>query len=793
MSKVLLRLVGAVAGLVMIAVAGGYLWLKSSAPALNGDVSVHGLAAETAIVRDEYGVPHIFAETVEDAYAALGFVHAQDRLVQMEFLRWVAQGRLAEKVGAGGIETDKLSRTLNLRRIGELSRAQADENTVKAFQKYADGVNAFIDSHTGAWPLEFVLLGETPEHWSAEDAFSLSGLILFSMPDWQDELVNARFANQLSPEQMADFFPPYPDDAPVTYSSSVAPQKEARKRETSTPGQHAGWPFVRGGFASNTWAVAGSRTKSGLPILASDPHGAFTAPIDYYLSRIEGPDFSFRGVGSPGFPAYILGHNKSIAWGLTDLGADITDLYLERTIDENLYEGPDGPAPFTIREEIIKVKGGNDIMLKVRETRHGPVISDVHRDAAAYAAAAGPNHLIALQMEASSAGVAFPSVMLQVNNARNWDEFLAALEGYDFQHNFSYADRDGNIGMVSAARLPEKNGDGMLTPREGWIAGNDWTRIKPVASVLYEKNPVQGFIANANNRLTQEGSSYEASTSPSPPYRITRIAELLSAGSDFDASSMKAVQNDVLSLAARQLLPLMTRIESRNENAQSAITMLRDWDGKMAPQRAEPLIYAAWLRELTRLVLADELGPLFDSWNEPREHSLALILDGRPQWCNDVTTPVNESCDEILNAALESALEQLKASYGDNMRKWRYGDAHDARFTHQIFNALPLLSSISQAHAPVGGDDRTINAAAVSYDEESLLQSTFGARYRQIIDLAAPENSQFMIAPGLSGNIFSPYYKNLVHKWAQGEYITLDGDQRAVGARGVGVINLKPE
>ncbi|MCA8895332.1 MAG: penicillin acylase family protein, partial [Amphiplicatus sp.] len=511
MLKLVLRLAAGLVGLLVVALIAGVFWLRSSAPSLSGEYGVEGLSAKTSIVRDEYGVPHIFAENVEDAYTALGFVHAQDRLVQMEFLRWVAQGRLAEKVGASGVDTDKLSKTLNLKKIGELSLARADAETVRAFQKYANGVNAYIDSHKGAWPLEFVLLGETPEKWSAADVFSLSGLILFAMPDWQDELVHADFSRQLSAEQMDEFFPLYPENAPVTYSASVAPSKEARSANPAGESRHAGWPFAKGGFASNTWVVAGSRTKSGLPILASDPHGGFTAPIDYYLSRIEGPGFSFRGVGSPGFPAYMMGHNSKIAWGLTDLGADVADLFLERTIDADTYEGPDGPLPFTVREEVIKVKGGEDITLKVRETRHGPVISDVHKGAADYAATVGPEYAVALSMEASKRGVNFSSAMFHVNKAQNWNEFVAALEGYDFQQNFSFADREGNIGMVSAARLPEKDGSETHMPREGWLADNDWKEVKSVATILHEENPAQGFIANANNRLTPYGSSYEAS------------------------------------------------------------------------------------------------------------------------------------------------------------------------------------------------------------------------------------------------------------------------------------------
>ena len=793
MSKIAARVAVGLAVTTAVLVAGAFFWLKSSAPSLNGKLVVAGLSDNVSIVRDEYGVPHIFAETQGDAYTALGFAHAQDRLVQMEFLRWVAQGRLAAKVGAGGIETDKLSRTLNLKKIGEISHARADAETIRSLQQYADGVNAYIASHKGAWPLEFVMLGAQPEPWTVSDIFSLSGLILFALPDWQDELVRAKFSSRLSPDQMQDFFPPYPENAPVTYSASVSPPTAPEDASRTNAIRHAGWPFVKGGFASNTWAVHGSHTKSGLPLLASDPHGGFTAPIDYYLARISGPGFSMRGVGSPGFPAFLSGHNDRIAWGLTDIGADVTDLFLERGLDAQTYEGPSGPLPFKTRTEVIKVKGGEDVVLAVRETRHGPVISDVHQGAKEYADGFGKDYAVSLSAEAFTRGVSFTAAMMQANKAQNWEQFITAMKDYDFQHNFSYADRNGNIGMVSAARLPDRNDAGSHTPRKGWLEENDWSKAIPVASILHEQNPARGFIANANNRLTPAGSSFEASSSPSPQYRITRITELLSLTKDHDVETMMKAQSDVLSLAARELLPLMTVIKGDSKEAQKAIAMLRAWDGEMTTERPEPLIYAAWVKEMSALVFSDELGALYKEWKAPREHSLARILQNHEEWCDNGATDPEKVCNALLGDALDSALSKLITSYGGDMEEWAYGEAHKARYTHQIFSGVPVLASLSEASAAVGGDDRTVNAASVSYDEDTPFQATSGARYRQIIDLSDLDNSRFILAPGVSGNVFSPYYKNLTAKWARAEYITLAGDKNAVVKRGVGVIELFPE
>lgn len=791
MLKIIRRLAIGVFGAVAVALIVGFFWLKSSTPALNGARVVAGLQEEASIVRDEYGIPHIFAESLDDAYAALGYAHAQDRLAQMEFLRWVSQGRLAEKVGPSGVDTDKLSRTLNLIKIGRLSEARADDRTKRAFQKYADGVNAFIASHKGAWPLEFVLLGATPEPWSASDIFTLSGVILFSVPDWRDELVYADFAERLSADQMNDFFPAYPKNAPVTYSNNASPNEASR----NTPARqgHAGWPFARGGFASNTWAVHGSKTKSGMPLLASDPHGGLTAPIDYYLTRIEGPGFSLRGVGAPGFPALLLGHNSHIAWGLTDIGADISDLYLKRRVGDTSYQGPDGPLPFASRKETINVKGGDAIVIDVRETRHGPVISDVNKRAAAYAARFGPDYVVSLSVEASHRGIAFTSALLDVNRAQNWNDFVAALVNYDFQHNFSYADRFGNIGMVSAARAPSRPAENGHLPKKGWLVENDWSDVTPVASILRETNPTVGFIANANNRLTPHGSPFEASSSPSPHYRIKRIVELLSAKSDFDAESMTKVQSDTISLAAKELSPLMTKIDGSSDLEKTALEMLRQWNGDMDADRPQPLIYAAWLEEFSKRAFSDDLGPLFDEWHAPREHVVSSVLQDRPQWCNHSTANAKASCAPLLAASLSAAVESLADKYGKDPRKWRYGAAHQAHFKHQIFTSIPLVSSFSDARVAVGGDDRTINAANVSYSEESLYGSTFGARYRQVIDLNDVNNSRFMLAPGISGNIFSPFYKNLVQKWADTEYITLAGDEYDVSQRGAGHIKLLPE
>ena len=781
LKKILIRTAVVIAGLLVVASIALFFWLRSSVSDYHGEQALPGLSADVTIMRDENGIAHIFAQTLDDAYAGLGFAHAQDRLWQLELMKRVSGGRLAEIIGEDGLEYDYLAHTLNLAEMGRITGERMNQETKAAIASYASGVNAYIDSHSGAWPLEFILLGVEPSHWTETDSLVMAGIGMFGMPNWEEELVNARLASLVGQDRLQEFLPAYPADAPVTHDpQDRSPETEITRKFPTM----SSWPFRAGGFSSNTWAIHGSRTRTGKPILASDPHGGLSAPTDYYLARVVGPDFEVMGATWPGLPGFMLGTNGYIAWGLTDMMADVTDLFVEKFAGDNSYYTPDGKAPIITREAIIRVKGQEDRIIEVRETRHGPIISDFHEEAANVAEelargnAKGANETfaIAYASDARTHGNLMTQAMVGLAKARNWDEFEAALSSYEFQHNFSFAAVDGSVGMISAARMPERKpaADG-LQPAPGWDGKHDWLGILGTEAMPRTLNPAKGFIFNGNNKLEPEDYPYVLSHGYSPPYRAIRAGELLSGQNQHDMDSVQAMQLDVTSAAAQQILPLLLQVDTPTQRAGEAVSMLRGWDGRMSGENAEPLIYTAWIKALSHSIYADELGEMFDEVLDTRISFLTNVLRENSAWCDDTTTVDRENCAIQLSNSLETALSELEQHHGNDMSEWRWSDAHQAHFSNMIFSGIPLLSKFSEAYVGVGGNTRTLNNAKADFNQPDSFPVTFGSRYRQIIDLSDLANSRFIIAPGISGNIFSPYYKHLVDKWANGEYVRLTG------------------
>jgi len=790
MRKLLLIITTTLFSIIFIAAIGGYFWLQSSLPAFEGQATVPGVDARISVIRDSNGIAHIFAQNRNDALTGLGFAQAQDRLFQLETLRHVAQGRLSELVGSGGLELDKKVRTLGVHRVGAISGSRMSPQALNAVESYVRGINAFIDNHRGSWPLEFTVLGVKPQRWEIADALTLSGLMVLGVDNWEDELTYALLAKRLTKQQLAELFPAYPADGPLSHPgiSNTLPRtdKPALARQ--------GWPFSRS-FSSSTWVIGGERTVSGKPILASDPHGGYEAPTDYYLVRMVGPDFELVGAAFPGIPAIMLGHNGKIAWGLTDVMSDQADLFIEKTGSNNSYQTPTGTETFTTREEIIKVAGDDneDVVLKVRVGRHGPIISDAWEDGAKYASSLGDNQVLAVSADALENGFLVAEALINMNRAQNWQQFSEALNDYEFQQNFSFADRDGDIGLVSALKLPHRvaSSDG-LTPVAGWDGGADWLGVLPVSAMPRTVNPDQGYLFNTNNKTGPADFPYIISHSYAPVYRAERINALLADTKAIDLKGVSTQQLDTLSTAAQSLLPFLLATPSTNETEAKALRLLKSWDGDMDRERAAPLIYTAWLMHFSKLLYADELGELYQDIAESRESFLHIALTSANQWCDDIGTAKTESCDLLLSRSLTAAIADLNQRFGPDPQTWRWGSAHKARFKHLIFSGIPVLSSLLTPEIEVGGNWRTLNNARASYSSETPYLADFGTRYRQIIDLDQPQNSLFIVAPGLSGNVASPFYQHFLERWRDGQYITVSGTKAELLQRNLGEFVLSP-
>ena len=789
------RLVAVLVVLLILVGVGGYFWLRTSLPKTSGALIVQGIDQPVEIVRDANAVPHIFAASEKDAYFALGFVHAQDRFWQMEMQRRLGAGRLSEVVGRSALRIDKFARTLGLYRRAKAALPLLSPDVRTALDAYAAGVNTWLGSHSGALPPELALLRITPEPWTPVDSLVWGRLMGQQLSgSWLGELQRARVAARIGPDKLADLWPPYPGDAPVTIAKAMTTELAAL-RQLPLDALWASLPHeIMSRGASNEWVLSGRLTATGRPILANDPHLGLSAPALWYLARLEAPGLSVTGATVPGVPFTLLGHDRAIAWGLTTSYIDTDDLFIEKidANDPNRYATPTGPEPFVARQEVIAVRGDDPVTIVVRETRHGPVISDALRPGDA--AAAGPGYVLALSATWLDDDDRTAEAIYRLNRAQNWDSFIAALRLFDLPaQNIVYADTAGNIGIYMPAKIPiRKNGSGIL-PAQGWTGDNDWTGLIPFDERPHSYNPATGRLINANNKIAGDSYPYFLSSEWGGYLRARRIATLLNTDATQSLASSAMLQADVVSPMAKDLLPLMLTVPPGNDHARHALALLKAWDGTMDRTRPEPLIFAAWLRELNRLLYADELGDLFASYWGYHPEVVRLMLTEKPEWCDDVRTPAKETCEDRIAAALVAALDKLIDKYGSDLPSWRWGEAHYADMRHRVFDYVPLLRNAANIRIGVSGGNETIDRAGSNIaDERAPFAVRTGPGYRAIYDLSDLARSRFIQATGQSGNLFSPNYDDMVTRWRDVEYISIAGTREDVKRTALGTLTLEP-
>ena len=759
----------------LIAIAGALLWLRSSLPLSEGKLAVDGLDAEISIARDAHGIPTIRAASDHDAAFALGFVHAQDRLFQMDLMRRAGAGRLSEWFGAKTLGVDRFMRTIGLYRAAEREYPLLSAPLRAALDAYAAGVNAYLATRHGALTPEYYLLNVAPEPWQPADTLVWGKLMALELAgNFRRELLHARLARRLSPEELQLLYPPYPKDGPVTVSEAAMRALDGMKLgeiEALLP------RYVGPGFASNNWVVDGAHSASGKPLLANDPHLGLSAPSVWYLARIETPGLSLAGATAPGSPLLILGHNQSIAWGFTNTESDVEDLFIEHVDpnDATHYLTPGGSAAFVTRNEEIRVRGTAPVSLTVRETRHGPVISDL---GGRYAEAAAPGSVLALEATFLQGEDRTADALWHANRAQNWDAFHGALKDFVApQQNMVYADIDGNIGFFAPGRVPIRGkGDGWL-PAPGWSGEYDWTGYIPFDKLPSAFNPPAGRILSANNKIVPDSYPYYLGRGWDLPYRAERIEALLKATPQQSPAASAAIQGDTLSLMAKDLLPLMLAAKPGSREASDALDRLRAWDGRMQRDQVAPLLFVAWLRELNRTLFAERLGDAFDDYWGLHPDVVRLVLTEHPEWCADPAAPKGETCDSQLSASLERALDELRRSYGDDMEQWRWGAPHRARFANRFWSAIPVLGGLFGVAIPADGGYDTIDRGATPLASNTdPYADVLGPTLRMIVDLKDPAAARFMIAPGESGDVLSPHYDDLLESWRDTAYVTFDGD-----------------
>lgn len=789
--KWLRRILGALLGIVFLAALAiavvVFLWMPTSLPQTTGEINVPGLAAPVRIQRDSDGIVTIRAENEADAAFALGYVHAQDRLVQMEMMRRLVAGRLSEVVGSMTLSTDRTMRMLGLYRAAEQSEALLPDDTRVRLEAYAAGVNAYIDGHSGAWPPEFEVLRHRPEPWRVADSLAWGRIMALRLSNnyWM-EFLRYRLSRQLTPAEL-DSLLPLGDGARQAASLPSAPEAQASLLASLDPILKPS----RG--ASNSFAVSGSRTASGAPILANDPHLSLDSPIVWYLVRIETPEHLLVGATSPGGPFVIVGHNGRLAWSLTTTHSDTQDLFLEKLdpSDPARYATPDGTAAFEIRTETIHVRGAEDERLIIRSSRHGPILSDLPRFQSV-----DNGYVLALSWTGFRPDDRTATAIHRLNHAKTVDEAFAALQDFHSpQQNFVLADTVGNIGFVAAGRVPVRkalNANSMM-PAPGWDGDYDWAGFLPFKELPQVKNPPEGFIATANGRITPEGYNHFITGHWQESYRQDRIREFLRTDSKITKESAAGVMRDTYSAAAKKqlaaLLPGLETMGAASSGEKAAIEILKQWDFHVDRERAAPLILTTWLREADKALFSARLGDAYADyiWTNPMA---AIDAVGRedPAWCRLPGQDQIGVCLGKLQNAFRTAVKRLSERYGDDASNWRWGDAHQARFANPLLDRVPLLGGWLFTPLETDGDEYTVNRGTADIDNESgepVYPHIHGASMRAIFDLADLDDSRFMLAGGQSGNPLSRHYRDLLPRWRDQQYFTMVG-------QGVDTLTLRP-
>ena len=787
------------AAALLLAVSGvaGLLWW--SLPPASATPRIPGLSAPVDVAMDRHGIPRIAAQTERDAAAALGWLHARDRMFSMELMRRGASGRLSEIAGPGLLRADRFVRTLGLARRAEADLAILPAEARATLEAYAAGVNAWIAERGRFAAPEFIPLG-APEPWRPEHSLLWGKVMgLWLSGNWRHELERARLAAILPPERLADLWPEdespgRPDALPPPVSAGGPPQRDALARP---PAARAALAALDAGHlshllaalprfpepgtlphsASNAWAVSGARSASGAPLLASDPHLGFDAPVLWFLTRMDLADGRvLAGATSPGVPGVVIGRTRDLAWGFTTTHSDTQDVFVETLAGPDSYETPDGPRPFTVREETIAVRGADPVRVRVRETRHGPVISDLDPEGAA------GGRILAVSMANLAPNDTSAAGLLALNSARNVAEGRAAAALITSPpQNLMMADRAGGIAMVLTGRTPlRRAGDGSL-PAPGADGAHDWTGWAPFDALPHAEDPPGGALANANNRVSPPGHPVFLGRDWFGDWRFRRVGEMLASRARHDATGFAAMQRDTVSLLARDLVgapDAVLRRAPRPEGAAAgaAHDMLLAWDGNVAPDRPEPLVFNAWMRAARRLALAAGGAPPGAGGPEFLRHVLSPDGRGASAWCGG-------DCAGLAARALGEAVADLQATEGPDPAAWRWGRVHVARFEHPILRFMPLLGPWTRLEAPTGGDEETVGRGGMRGADPGSWRHVHGAGLRLVADLSDPDRTLAVIATGQSGHPLSARWGDLLPLWRDGGTVALGRAPDGEGGR----------
>jgi penicillin G amidase len=777
---------------------GVYAW--RSVPNDNMTHVVNAKIGETTITLDSNGIPTIDAKSERDLAFAVGFMHARDRLWQLEMHRRVGRGQLAEVLGPKALDTDKFLRTLGIHKSAAAQLAAFPDEDKALLQAYADGVNSYVRDSMSVRPPEFVILGVQPGQWEPVDTVAWTLMMAWDLGgNWGTELLRLQLAAKMPLSRINQIVAPQVGDALVKHSDYTQLYKTLDAYPTKTVSAVnadttvAELMYLSDGveaIGSNNWVVNGANTLSGKPLLANDPHLSLAAPAIWYYAKLKAPGIEVTGATLPGAPSVVLGRTKGVAWGFTNTGPDVQDLYIEEINEKGEARTPDGWRKLVTYNETIKVKGEADVTINVRQSRHGPIVSDVHVPTKASINTA--KYGIAMRWTALDADNTTALASRKINRAQTVADVREALKTYVApQQNMVLADTLGNTAFIAAGRVPVRKADNDingLAPSPGWDAKYDWSGWIPFDQL--PQQTVTHFLATANQRIHGNDYPHYVASEWSHPGRKQRIETLLAAKPKHDAQSLREIQHDLMHTHDMPLLSWTSKIKSTYALSASATEALSAFqrNPQVSSDSKGAILMWAWSRHATRALFADDLGePLFDAIYGRRDFRVALnhvAETSDEHWCDNIKTPAKENCESVFADSLNAALSELQTLYGSDISKWRWDTAHNAKSEHRPFSNVPLLAKLFEIRTPTAGDTYSVMVGKLRLKDPEPYLNDFAASMRAVYDLSVADANavDVIYSTGQSGNPFSTHYRDLAKRWGSGgagAYMQLSNSQPA--------------
>ena len=828
-SRFLVWLVSMLVILGILLSAFGVYTARRSFPQTDGNIQLSGLDGPVDVYRDNMGIPHIYATTLHDLFMAQGYIHAQDRFWQMDFWRHIGSGRLSEMFGSTQVETDTFLRTLGWRQVAEQELATYDPESLAILNAYSDGVNAYLADHQGtAISLEYGVLkiltpGYKPEPWNPVNTLTWAKAMAWDLRgNMDEEIERAVLLKTLSAEQVAQLFPPYPADHPL-----IVP--EMGQAAATTPAgislPDLDWSSIQArfsaldallgpsgaGIGSNSWVVSGSLTATGMPLLSNDPHLGIQMPSIWYQIGLhcrpvstacpyEVAGFSFAGV-----PGVVIGHNQNIAWGFTNTGPDVMDLYIEKINPDNpdQYEFNGQWVDMTLRIETIAVGGKDPITLTVRSTRHGPIISDAYGDLKDFNTKSGvtlpENYAISLRWTALEPSTLFQAIW-GFNKATNWDEFRQAATKFNAPaQNLIYADVQGNIGYQMPGNIPiRKTGDGTL-PVPGWTNEYEWTGYIPFDQLPNVFNPSKGYIVTANNAVVGAGYPYLITTDWDYGFRANRIENMIeNTPGLIDIAYIQKMQGDCYDANAATLVPLLAQLNFQTGTANQAIALnlLKNWDYQARMDSAPAAVFEVFWKNLLADTFNDELPKDYwpaggSRWDEVMREIVAQ--PGGFFWDDRMTVDKVETRDDIITRAFTEAVAEIEQLQGKDPARWNWGDLHTATFQNQtlgISGIAPIEALFNRGPFRTNGGEAIVNATGWTATDGYTVD--WLPSMRMIVDLGDLNNSVTVHTTGESGHAYNPHYIDMADLWRNIQYYPMLWNEQVIIANAEAHLVLKP-